>query len=507
MFVMKNINKIRKRIIISIVIILLIGVGVAYKFLHKDNVNVPEYNEKKISKGVPREMSVKGKIREAEKLINNLQFSQASILLSLSLSQDPETLRPYELLGEIYLQTHDFEKLENLIKEINKKFPEESTSLILETRKLIAERKFKEVLTVLGNEDKDIPNDLMFYKAVLFALKNDHEKSREILRDLSKIPVDKNPSDIRNFKVEKGFVSDSFSQKVIGLLDVYDDFDEFADGKNPHLFALISKNLAENNEAVLAKEFASIGIKEDPEYIDAWVLRGYSEYLMQDYKNSLKDLYHSYELDPSRPETYYFLALALEKNGDLQESALFFEKSLEFDFDFSAEIRWKLIDIFIAEKKYERVAKLYKELAEEESDSNKFVSATYNLINILKNPKAAIEITETLLEKNPKDILSLNLNAWALIENNSLDEAEIVLEKALELDKTNPRTALNFGILYEAHGDYSLAREWYKKSYEHGKGDGFDDIVNLAADKFNNLVDKENPAKISPDDKRKPSSP
>jgi tetratricopeptide (TPR) repeat protein len=230
---------------------------------------------------------------------------------------------------------------------------------------------------------------------------------------------------------------------------------------------------------------------------------------MEDYTNALEDLRQAYDLDPSRPEVYYFLALALEKSGNLPEAALFFEKSLEFDFEFSREIRWKLISILIDQKKYDKVIELYKDLAKDapKQEQEKFVSATANLINILKNPQAAVEIAKTLNENNPDDVLSLNLEAWALIESGDLDEAEIVLTKTLKLNEENPRTALNFGVLYEAHGDYSLAREWYKKSYEHGMGRGFDEIINTAADKFNNLVDKENPAKLSPNDKRNASSP
>jgi len=182
----------------------------------------------------------------------------------------------------------------------------------------------------------ELSPELKFYQSVLLALQNNHEKSRENLQELANLPV-QSADDAENS--EKTGINPNLQKKIAGLLEVYSEFDEFADGKNPHLFALISKNLAENNEAVLAKEFASVAIKEDPEYVDGWVLRGYANYLMEDYSNALIDLRQAYELDPSRPEVYYFLALALEKSGNLPEAALFFEKSLEFDFEFSREIR------------------------------------------------------------------------------------------------------------------------------------------------------------------------
>lgn len=499
-------KKNKNKIFIGIGVLLIItGIFFGYQKYSNKNYKKP-VTRKTISLGVPRTMSLKGKIREAKKLIDDSQFSKASALLSSVLKKDPNLLAPYKFLGEIYVQTKDFAKLDNLTKVLKEKFPNNSIISTLKIKKLVAEKKFKEALAIINNT-ADMPFDLQFYQAILSSLKNDHTKSRDILTELSNVPVDENKEDLKDFQIEEGFVSKEFNQKVNSLLEVYSDFDKFADGKNPHLFVLIGKKLVEDNEAILSKEFSDVAIKEDPEYVDAWVLRGYTEYLMQDYENSLVDLYQAYELDPSRPEVYYFLALSLEKSGNLAEAALFFEKSLDFDFEFSSEIRWKLITILIDQQKYDKVIEIYKDLVKIEPNPEKFVSATANLINILKNPQAAVEITQTITEKNPNDILSLNLNAWALIENNNLDEAEIVLKKALELGKDNPRTALNFGLLYEKHGDYSLAREWYKKSYEYGQGRGFDDIVNMAADNFNKMLDQENPAKLSPDDKRDASSP
>jgi len=491
--------KIKKKILIGLGILLVSAGGFfGYQEYSKNYLN--QNPAKKIIKlGVPRAMSLQGKIREAKKLINDSQFGKASILLSAVLQKDATLIDAYEYLGEIYVQTQNFAKLNNLIKETEKRFPTKSLTSTLKIKKLIAENKLNEALIIIENTE-EIPANLKFYQATLNALKNDHTKSREILTELAEMSTDKENDE---------FISEELSKKSINLLKVYEEFDEFADGKNAHLFVLIAKKLAENNEAVLAKEFASVAIKEDSEYVDGWVLRGYAGYLMEDYANSLEDLRQAYQIDPSRPEVYYFLALALEKSGNLPEAALFFEKSLEFDFEFSREIRWKLISILINQKKYDKVIELYKDLAKDspKEEQKKFVSATATLINILKNPQAAIEITKTLNKNNSNNVLFLNLEAWALLKNNNLDEAEILLAKTLKLEENNPRTALNMGILYESHGDYSLAREWYKKSYEYGSGRGFDEIINIAADKFNNLIDKQNPAKLSPNDKRDANSP
>ncbi len=485
--------KTKNKILIGLGSLLIVG-GIFWGYRNIPTQQTKNPAKKSIKIGVPRAMSIKGKIREAKKLLADAQFDKSALLLATVLKKNPNLIEPYQLLGEVYLQTKNPAKLDNLISQIQKKFPENSLANDLKIKKLIAEKKFREVLAITEKQD-NLSDNLKFYQAVLLSLQNNHKKSREILTKLQKKLSDQESSELL--------------EKVSGILKVYKNFDEFAEGKNPHLFALLAKNLAENNEAVLSKEFASIAIKEDPKYVDGWVLRGYAEYLMEDYPNALKDLRQAYDLDPSRPEVYYFLALTLEKNGNLAESALFFEKSLDFDFEFSREIRWKLINILIEQKKYDKVIELYKELAKNvpKNEEEKFVSAIYNLLNIVKNPQAAVDLAKILNENNPKNVLDLNLKAWSLIENNQLDEAEIVLEEVLKLSPKNPRTALNYGEFYEKSGDYSQAREWYKKSYEYGLGRGYDEIVNIAAEKFNALIDQENPAKISPNDKLNPSSP
>ena len=72
-------------------------------------------------------------------------------------------------------------------------------------------------------------------------------------------------------------------------------------------------------------------------------------------------------------KTHYFLALTLLENQNLEEAALFFEKSLEHDFEFASEIRWKLIEIYTKTKKYDRVVELYQFLIAEKSTEPKQV--------------------------------------------------------------------------------------------------------------------------------------
>ncbi len=294
------------------------------------------------------------------------------------------------------------------------------------------------------------------------------------------------------------------AEKIKQFVEVYNQFDKIIEGENPHLFAMISKVLAENNEAILAREFANTAIREDIEYVDAWILRGYSNFLLKNFNNALEDLRHAYELNPLRAETHYFLALTLDKTGNEDEAILFFEKSLENDFDFSDRVRWKLVDLFLEKEKYNRVVELYRELLDGESTPDKFINAVHLSIDVLKRPEVALEITEKLFSEKPSDVFTMNMHAWALIANRKFYDAEIILKKAKKIMPENPRTLLNFGLLFEEQNEFSRAKEFYKSAYESGKkkAPNFETITNLAAEKHNQLLNRnENPKSPEVSDK------
>lgn len=488
--------------------------SIGWIFLGKAPSEIPpkekEVAEIPTSKKVPK-VPYLNRIEEARKLMNHGYYSEATMELSEAIKLKPDFIEPYLFLGEIYLQNNSNEKLENLIEKLNTSFPGNPQIGILQARKWINEKKFTAIMELL-NGAENIPLDLLFYKAVLYTLQNNHDASKEILRELEQQPVTKSDfmvgaDENKEIDVSK-VLRPQFAKKVQDFRVVYEEFEELKEGKNAHLFAEFSKALAENNEAVLAREFADTAIKEDIEYIDAWILRGYSQYLSKDYVSAIKDFRHAYELDPIRPEVQYFLALALTEEGFLDEASLFFEKALEYDFEFSEEVRWKLIDILAQQKKYDQVLKLYKQLLDYESDPKKFASAVHTAIDVAKKPKMALEFTEIMIENNPDDPFAMNIHGWALIANQKFLEAEDILNKVLEKDPQNPRTYLNLGLLHEEMKDFDKAAVMYQKSYEIGKDlPGFAALVNLAADKYNEILKGDNRPKTPSRAKREESSP
>lgn len=444
--------------------------------------------------GIKRKTSYIGRIREAQRLIDHEYYSLATIELSTAIGEKPDLIQPYLLLGEIYLRNQDLEKLNNLIIELKKRFPADEAVAVLDGRSLIAHKKFSEAVKVLNALGENLPPALKFYHAVLLGLQNDHQKAKEILTSLLEVPVQERKLVVGEEGVEsvdidqEEFLTPEESKKVTDILASYEEFDKLSEGKNPHLFATISKALAENSEAVLAFEFAEVAIKEDISYIDAWILRGYANMLLKRNDEALSDLRHAYDMDPIRSQTHYFLALALHAAGQDDEAVLFFEKSLEHDFEFTDEVRWKLVELFTTQKKYDKVLKLYEELLDGKTEESHFVSALHAAIDVVKKPELALQFAERLIAEKPNDDFALNMYGWALIANKKFIEASDVLSKAEKANPENPRTYLNLGLLYEEQAKFSEAKEFYKKSYDLGKDGPANIIVNLAADKYNQLL-------------------
>ncbi len=426
-----------------------------------------------VKTGVPRAKSYETRLRDGKELLEDEFYSRASLEFGAALRENPDDIEIYKLLAEAHIRAGEFTKLGNLITQIHNKFPDSDLAVILATRQLIEEQKFNEALTILKAKDP-LPSELLFYEAMLLALQNDHEGAQEILQTLQ----------------TKEDISPETKTKATSFISLYADFSQLSDGKNPHLFTIIAKSLAEYHEATLAHAFADTAIREDITYVDAWIIRGYTAYLKQDYESSLEDLRHAYELDTIRPETHYFLALALLKTNNRPEAAIYLEKSLDHNFAFENDVRWKLIEIYSAQQRYDKALELYQNTVKLDPRPQKFIPAVHTAIDLLKKPEVALNITESLLAKNEDDVLAMNLHAWSLITNQEYEEAEALLESALDKDDENARTYLNLGLLEESQNNLSKAKKYYKKSYELGKEDPTDTVVNLAAEKYNQLINE-----------------
>lgn len=425
-------------------------------------------------------------LKEAKDLLDHNYFSQAAFELSYLIRQNPNDIRPYVLLGDVYLRTNDIDRLTSLLDQIQTRFEGRDEVNLLQTRKWIQEEKFGLISTINANTPQ-----LRFYQAILAAMQNNHEQAKGIFVELFALPT-RSDDEVLSLQAPdetEPTVSREFKRRTNDFMAIYDEFSSLKEGKNPHLFALYSKILSQHNEGLLAKKFADLAIQEEIGYIDAWVLRGYASFLMQEFEAALSDFQHAYELDPTRPESNYFLALTLYELEQYDEAGLYFERALDEEFEFSESVRWKLIDIFSKQKKYDKALELYSELLTPETEDSKFTSAIDMAVNLVGRSDLALEFTETLLEKDPNSNFAANLYAWSLIANKEYIKAEQILKDLLEEDDQIARTYLNFGLLKEKQNKFSEAKKYYKRAYEIGRAkEAPSSIINLSAESYNKLL-------------------
>lgn len=452
--------------------------------------------------GKARRVSYIGRIEEARKLIDHGYFTEANVELLRALQEKPDILTPYLLMGEIHIQTKNYDKLTALIQEIQTRFPaEQDVVQTMTMRGLLADRQFSTALAYIDSIQDPIAPEVKYYQALLLGLQNNHARASQILNELQRLRVEKRTLTIgaegvqetieTRAKDEEMSISPEFAAKVTDFAVIYDEFETVREGEQAHLLTLVAKELAERKEYALSVEFAKTAIAESIEYIDAWIVRGFGYLQMGDNDKAESDLRHAYKLDTNRPATQYFLALALVEQKNSEEAILFFEQALAYNFEFSEEVRWKLVDLYIEVKNFDKVESLYKELIDTQSAPEKFVSALHTSIEVLNKPEIALELSEKLVSDAPNDVFFLNMNGWALIANGQFREAKKVLEDAKELAPEDPRTYLNLGLLEEEQDKPRAAAEQYKKAYEIAQAHGPADILNVAAERYNALISEQ----------------
>ncbi len=149
-------------------------------------------------------------------------------------------------------------------------------------------------------------------------------------------------------------------------------------------------------------------------------------------------------IDSKSPDVYYMIGVISQKNNDYIKSNIFLNLALEQNYKNVENIyRLQLYNYLILEQKGKIIDTFDKLIAlKEKPDFNDLILATYyNVVNW--NIEKAILLTDKWLELYPEKEDFYWFKAWLQIEKGRLDEAEILLEKAKEINSTNALVMLN----------------------------------------------------------------
>ena len=423
-----------------------------------------------------REETAQTWLNRVFRLLDSEELTAAHQQIVAGLQIYPQEIGLYEALAQYHFKTQNLDAVTALIERLRTLFPDRSLWRVNQLQLWIAQQdldKLRDFFTRLP-VDQSALQDWDFYRAIWYSITNDHQAAQELLKQLTAAST----------------VSETIQIRSQGVLAAYEQFESYEDSPSAHQWVLLAKGLAAHNEFSLAKLLADLAIQEQVRYPDGWILRGYSNLLLKRSKEALADLQYAYNLDPLRAETHYFLALAYDENGEAPAAALFFEKALESPtLGFSAEIRWKLIELYHRLRKYERLFELYTQALDQNSAENHFTTAIYVGLNLLQDPSRVLAYTTQLLAQQPQDELMMNLHGWALMEDGQASEALAILKAALQQNPESPRTHLNLGLWYEQQGQSGTALQHYQKCQAlSGDQERFASIARMAGERYDQLV-------------------
>lgn len=277
-----------------------------------------------------------------------------------------------------------------------------------------------------------------------------------------------------------------FGDRARVILTAFEEFSLFPDGSPLHLQLLLTKALNELRFYEMAIQKAKKVLEEREDYRDAWIILGHSYLSLERYDLARNVLEKALELDPSKPETTFFLALAESALGDHETAITHLSMARENGFQPESEVTRALAETFLAAKYYEAARQEFEKLIKTNGKSaDAYVQPVTISLELLSDPTTAKLLATEAVKNNPDSMIALNLLGWALLEGGEYDEANSVLNEVIETDPEFAPAYLNLGRVADKESDEEKALEYYKAAYDLAP---HSEIGALAAERYNAIV-------------------
>ncbi len=229
------------------------------------------------------------------------------------------------------------------------------------------------------------------------------------------------------------------------ILAAYEEFALFPNGQDIHLLTLLSRALAQVNECETALPLLQTVILKQERYRDAWIVKGYCEFVSERLPEALTSLEEAYSLDPEKAETQYFLARTHAALGDPQNAVTFLQYSLLNGFTPQRDARELLIRYAQELGNTELALEQLKILADlKDSDLRAYEQYVLLAITLPDHTTDALALAKKALVRWPGDASALALAARASFATGNTDDAQKYLESAFRIDPKNQK-ALEVG--------------------------------------------------------------
>ncbi len=273
------------------------------------------------------------------------------------------------------------------------------------------------------------------------------------------------------------------------LLSAYDEFDLFEDGKRTHLLTLLARALSGNQECRLARELLGRVVVEDPLYRDAWIIAGYCALALELPDEAVRSFEEALALDPVKAETQYFLAMAYASRGDLERAYAQMRFAIVNHVQPETDARLRLAEYAERLGRYGEALDQYEQVLEIGGGQLRLFVAPVRLAIVqMRRPDLAEGIARRAIASSPDAALALDLLGWALLASGRLQEAAVVLERAVNRDGELPSAWYHLGLAQERSGETAASLASFRRAYEEGNSHQDYLTASLASDRYNALI-------------------
>lgn len=275
------------------------------------------------------------------------------------------------------------------------------------------------------------------------------------------------------------------AEKLKNALSIYETF---TDSPKSYLFALISKELIDQNLYLLARPILFASIEDKNDYRDAWLLLGYSYLLSNKTGDAIKSLERAKQVDPYNAEIHFYLGIAQQKLDQSQKALDSFQKASSFGFRNSKDNLIQIANSFYLEKKFQDALEFYIKAENEGTiPLQDYTKMVYVALEELNDPKLGLEISLRSLQKYPTAPMSNNLVGWAQIKSGDYQEAKRYLNLALEINPTFEAAYLNLGLIAAAENNRDTALQNFNQAIQFANQNRAPSIRERAQAEINKL--------------------
>ena len=319
-------------------------------------------------------------------------------------------------LMHLELQRENFDGAAETIRALRRTDPESPDALFAEAMLALA-RGLPEEATHVIQRSNDLP--ITALAQVLIAIdRGDHDAARAALAQA----VGSDNPDVR--------------AEAQVIEKAYREFDLFPGGQSIHRQTLLARALAEIGQCSIAQRLLEPVLQEQSSYRDAWIVRGFCALASDKPAQALTALEQAYSLDPSKPETQYFLARTHAALGDPQNAVTFLQYAIINGFEPLRDAR-----ILLAEYAQELgnidLALEQRRLLIEGGSLADLRSYVELAISVPAHTAEGYKAAEEGTHRWPDDASAFALTAKAALAAGMMTEAKNAAAAALALDAHN----------------------------------------------------------------------